>query len=79
MDMVNREIPLQTVYTLPEFVFFNHGKHAKANIECQSCHGDVALQEVVQLAQPMKMKWCVDCHKQQKASFTCTTCHELGQ
>jgi hypothetical protein len=27
----------------------------------------------------MKMKWCVDCHKQNKAAVTCTTCHELGQ
>jgi hypothetical protein len=27
----------------------------------------------------LKMKWCVDCHKQGKAAVRCNTCHELGQ
>jgi len=36
-------------------------------------------QEVVQLQQPVKMKWCVDCHRSNKASITCNICHELGQ
>jgi hypothetical protein len=27
----------------------------------------------------LKMKWCVDCHKQSKAGVSCNTCHELGQ
>jgi hypothetical protein len=27
----------------------------------------------------LKMKWCVDCHKQTKAAVRCNTCHELGQ
>jgi hypothetical protein len=25
------------------------------------------------------MKYCVDCHKAQRASQDCHTCHELGQ
>ena len=79
VEMAERQIPLLRVYTLPEFVFFSHGKHAGAKVECQTCHGNVLAQEKVDLAQPMKMKWCVDCHKQQKAAITCTTCHELGQ
>jgi c(7)-type cytochrome triheme protein len=77
--MKDREIPLKRVYELPEFVFFSHGKHAGAKVECKSCHGDISQQAVVQLAQPLKMKWCIDCHKQQKASTSCTLCHELGQ
>jgi hypothetical protein len=27
----------------------------------------------------LKMKWCIDCHKQSKAAVRCNTCHELGQ
>ncbi len=79
MDMNERQFPSQRVYTLPDFVFFNHGNHASAKVECVSCHGNVMQQEKVEIAQAMKMKWCVDCHKQRKATVTCTTCHELGQ
>ena len=37
------------------------------------------LEEVVQAQQTVKMKWCVDCHKSNQASISCTLCHELGQ
>ncbi|MEJ7605859.1 MAG: cytochrome c3 family protein [Bryobacteraceae bacterium] len=79
VDMPERKIPLQLVHELPEFVFFSHGSHATAKVECAVCHGNVAAQEVVSLHQPLKMKWCVDCHKQNKAPASCNTCHELGQ
>lgn len=79
VDMAERKIPSRRVYELPEFVFFSHGKHATAKIECKSCHGDVMVQESVQLQQAVKMKWCVDCHKSGKAPAGCNTCHELGQ
>ncbi len=67
------------IHELPEFVFFSHGTHMAAKVECVSCHGEVATQETVVLQQPLKMKWCVDCHQQRKAASKCNTCHELGQ
>ncbi|MCU1260109.1 MAG: hypothetical protein JWO80_2994, partial [Bryobacterales bacterium] len=67
------------VYEAPDFVFFSHAKHAAARVECKGCHGDVMLQEFVQLQQPVKTKWCVDCHKASRAPTACNTCHELGQ
>ncbi|MGI8989698.1 MAG: cytochrome c3 family protein [Bryobacteraceae bacterium] len=79
VDMTARKIPSRRVYELPDFVFFNHGTHATAKIECLSCHGDVMSRDTVQAEHPMKMKWCVDCHKQSKAAAACNTCHELGQ
>lgn len=79
VDIRERLIPSQRIYSLPDFVFFNHGRHAAAKVECVACHGNVMQQEKIELAQAMKMKWCVDCHKQNKAAVTCTTCHELGQ
>ncbi|MDQ6666177.1 MAG: cytochrome c family protein [Acidobacteriota bacterium] len=79
VDMASREIPSQRVYELPDFVFFSHATHANAEVECQSCHGEVMKSDTVQAAHPMKMKWCVDCHKQNKAVVACNACHELGQ
>jgi len=79
VDIAERKIPLQLVHELPDFVFFSHGRHAAAKTECSRCHGNVAAQEIVTVQQPLKMKWCVDCHKQNKAAVACNTCHELGQ
>ena len=78
-DFAERKIPSQLVHELPDFVFFSHGTHASAKVECSKCHGNVAEHETVTLQQPLKMKWCVDCHKQGNAAARCNTCHELGQ
>jgi len=77
--MAERTIPSRRVYEVPDFVFFNHGKHAAANVQCHSCHGNVMLQAVISAQEPVEMKWCVDCHKASKAPVVCNTCHELGQ
>lgn len=77
--MAERKIPSTRVYELPEFVFFSHAKHATGKVQCKSCHGDVLRQDTVNAEQPLKMKWCVDCHKQTKATIVCNNCHELGQ
>ena len=68
VDIADRKIPLQLVHELPGFVFFSHGRHAAAKVKCSGCHGNIAAQESVALQQPLKMKWCVDCHKQKKGS-----------
>ncbi|MBV6431163.1 MAG: hypothetical protein IANPNBLG_01292 [Bryobacteraceae bacterium] len=70
-------IPSRRVYQLPDFVFFSHASHVKA--ECRSCHGDVWEQEKVTVFRMPKMKECVDCHKERHAPEQCNTCHELGQ
>jgi len=79
VSMAERTIPSRRVYEVPDFVFFNHGKHAVANVECHTCHGDVSKQVTIMVHQPVRMKWCVDCHKTSKAPVGCNTCHELGQ
>jgi hypothetical protein len=79
VDMAARTIPVVRVYELPDFVFFSHAKHATANVECKTCHGDVSQQTVIAAQQPVKMKWCVDCHRTNNAPIKCNTCHELGQ
>jgi hypothetical protein len=64
--------------TLPDFVNFSHARHAEAKTSCGTCHGD-AFKEAAHVAKPLRMKFCVDCHKQQKATIACNVCHELGQ
>ncbi len=57
-------------------VHFNHRAHARAGIECLTCHGDVASMTV---AEPVRnvadMGWCVECHRDNEASDDCLACH----
>lgn len=75
----DQSIPSRRVYRLPDFVFFSHGRHATAKVECAACHGDLKTQATVQLFRSTKMASCVDCHKERHATIACNACHELGQ
>jgi hypothetical protein len=68
-----KPLPAHHVYTVPDFVFFSHAKHAAANINCAACHGNMTK------GVKMNMMWCVTCHKSSTAPVTCTVCHELSQ
>ncbi len=51
------------VHKLPEYAYFDHSIHITAGVGCESCHGNVAAMEVVELKEPLSMGWCLDCHK----------------
>ncbi|MDE2852086.1 MAG: cytochrome c3 family protein [Acidobacteriota bacterium] len=75
----NREpILWAKVNVIPDsaMVHFNHRAHARAGIECLTCHGDVASMAV---AEPVRnvadMGWCVECHRENEASDDCLACH----
>ncbi|MBI2689077.1 MAG: cytochrome c3 family protein [Acidobacteria bacterium] len=72
-------IPSQRIYKLPDFVFFSHARHATAQVDCTSCHGNVKKQAKIELYRSTKMAACVDCHKENRATVVCNACHELGQ
>ena len=78
-EMADRKIPSKRIYRLPDFAIFSHFKHTAAKPQCTQCHGDVTATNQIVLAQPLKMAFCVDCHKANKAVLTCNACHELGQ
>ena len=63
------------VHDMPDFVYFNHKRHIAKNIECQKCHGPVETMVQVEQVQKMEMGFCVECHRKEKASITCDTCH----
>jgi hypothetical protein len=62
-------------YTHAAHVHFNHAPHIRANIDCSTCHGDIANQTVAQRNVDLHMGFCVNCHRQRNAPNECTTCH----
>ncbi len=71
------DIPWQRVYGFvpSAHVRFNHAPHIRANVACASCHGDMTRQAVAERAVKLTMGYCVECHRQTKASTDCLTCH----
>lgn len=64
------------VNKLGEFVYFNHQPHIARGVQCQTCHGAVeTMDEVKPPFSVNNMTWCVDCHRENKASIDCQTCH----
>jgi hypothetical protein len=72
-------IPWVRIYKVADHVKFPHMRHVASdagNLECQECHGTVEEIEVIEeVEQPLRMGWCVDCHRQNDASVDCTVCH----
>jgi hypothetical protein len=71
------EIPWQRVYgfTHEAHVRFNHVAHVRAQVDCATCHGDLATQTVAERVVDHSMRFCVNCHAQKNASNDCLTCH----
>jgi hypothetical protein len=67
------------VYLLPYFVFFGHKGHQEAKEGCETCHGPVASRDLLWKERATSMKSCIECHKANQASVSCTFCHELNQ
>ena len=72
-------IPWWKVHRVPDHVFFSHRRHtAVAQIECETCHGEVAELEMP-LTRPlvrMTMDRCIECHRESEASNDCLLCHK---
>ncbi|OGR31828.1 MAG: menaquinol oxidoreductase [Desulfuromonadales bacterium GWD2_61_12] len=68
-------IPWVRVYSLPDHVYFSHQMHLHAGVACNACHDDVAGMERVTRSASLKMGWCLDCHRRQRATIDCWTCH----
>jgi len=69
-------IPWVRVYGVPDFVYFPHMMHIRAGLACTNCHGDVAAMERIKRSVKIEMGWCLNCHRQHKASIDCWTCHK---
>lgn len=67
------------IYDLPDFVFFSHKQHVKADVTCRECHGPVETREVLAQDMSINMISCMKCHAERGASNECFLCHDLGQ
>ncbi len=56
-------IPWLKVHLLPDFVMFNHQAHVKADIRCQTCHGNIETMKEVEQSSVLSMGWCLNCHR----------------
>lgn len=73
----NIEIPWVRVYgfSASAHVKFQHAPHARANIPCATCHGDLTKATVAERTVTHNMGTCLTCHRQRKAPEDCATCH----
>lgn len=60
---------------MPDFVFFEHWPHVRAEIRCQHCHGPVETMDRLQPTEALTMDFCVTCHRRKMASIDCAVCH----
>ncbi len=72
-----REVPWSRVYGFEPAaaVQFRHAPHARAGVECSTCHGDVASMTVAERAVSHTMGTCVSCHRENRADDDCLACH----
>lgn len=63
------------VYSVPDFVYFDHSVHIHRGIDCGECHGNVPAMDRIVLYTKIKMGFCVNCHKKKGATRDCFTCH----
>jgi hypothetical protein len=48
---------------LPDHVYFNHSIHVTKGVSCLTCHGEVGRMALTAKAEPLDMRWCLDCHR----------------
>lgn len=71
----NRPVVWQRVNWVSEFAYFNHSVHIQRGFDCSRCHGDVSLMDRVVTAHKFEMGFCIQCHRENKATHDCFTCH----
>jgi hypothetical protein len=77
MEYVDNEeiIPWIRLYELPQYTYFPHKWHVRAEIECAECHSTIGESMTATRHRVLDMQWCLDCHEAREASVDCVTCH----
>ncbi|MBZ5603741.1 MAG: cytochrome c family protein [Acidobacteriia bacterium] len=58
-----RSVLWTRVHDLPDFVYFDHSVHIHKGVGCSTCHGRVDRMPLTWQAESLRMKWCLDCHR----------------
>ena len=58
-------VPLRwtRVYTLPDYVYFDHSIHIAKGVGCTECHGPIGDMDLTWKASTLFMGWCLSCHR----------------
>lgn len=56
-------------------ITFSHERHAKAKVDCATCHESVYDATDLKAQSLPAEKKCLECHKEQKANGNCSFCH----
>ena len=64
------------VFTLPDFIYFSHRMHVRADVACAACHGDMAAAKTITQDEPFTMGRCLACHEERGATRECLSCHK---
>ncbi|MBO0738157.1 MAG: cytochrome c3 family protein [Alphaproteobacteria bacterium] len=51
------------VYTLPDYVYFDHSIHIAKGVGCTECHGPIGDMPLTRKASTLHMSWCLSCHR----------------
>lgn len=71
----NTPTPWVKVFYLPEHVLFNHQRHIKREIACESCHGEIKQTDRLK-GKRFKMSFCLECHRKREVNLGCwLACH----
>lgn len=60
---LDRPLRWNRVHDLPDFVYFDHSIHVHQGVGCVTCHGRVDRMPLTYRAEPLTMRWCLDCHR----------------
>lgn len=72
----NSVIKWVRVHDLPDYIYFTHKRHVKANVKCQECHGPIQTMDRVYKYSSLGMGWCISCHKKRNGPTDCMACHK---
>lgn len=64
------------IYDVPDYVYFSHRVHVRADVGCNTCHGPVEAMRGVERVKDHDMGFCVRCHRERRASLDCLACHK---
>ena len=73
-----KEIPWVKVYNVPDHVYFSHRRHVVGGeLDCSACHGAIneMTKPVTSEYLPATMENCMACHRNNKVSNDCLSCH----
>ena len=71
----NTPTPWRKVYLVAEHVLFNHQRHIRKEIACESCHGQVKQMDRLK-SHRFKMGFCIECHREKRVNIDCwLSCH----